>query len=177
MRPGLPLFVALNVPSWTAIRHLAPDSACVHVDGVTAVMNLGQAKGDTEVAPEPRGDEARLVLLTAPLVQHQEIREIPDDAVLILQIVGKADTAAVDGVRGHVISHRAHPQVGVRVALATIYLRKREAIETSLVSEVPGLGEEGFPLGRGQTLIVPLCAGGLATVVKEAIIVVCMLQR
>ena len=159
VHPCLPFLVPADGVAGFAAGEGAGRGHRVHVRGVGAVVDFSQAEGRPEGAVQARGDVLGALLWRAEVVQHQHVGEVADDAVLVLQVVGEAQPAAVDGVRGQVVPDRAHVQVEVRVRGAAELGGQREAVEARGVGEGAGFGEEGFPGWGREALVGPLGPG------------------
>src|SRR5258707_15485084 len=88
---GLPALVAVDFIGWLAVWKSDRDGAGVHVCGVGAVVDFGEAEGGAEFAACGHGDELVTLLFGAVVVKHDDYGVVADNGVLILQVVGEGD--------------------------------------------------------------------------------------
>ena len=160
---GGPHLGAIQAPAGHAVAGFRHRSG-FQPGGVGAVLGLGQAESDTNRALDTAGNKRIPLLLAAKVAKRQGGGKVADDAVLVLQVAVQADTLG-----RQVLPDHCH--VEVAGIAAAVLCRQREAEESRLPGEDPGLRQQGLPIGVGQAFPVPVRARILAAVVKETLVV------
>lgn len=140
------------------------------------MKRLCQAKCDSNFAFKRAPNEFFLLLLVAEVLQHDDLWEVTNNAVLVLEIIEQSQSLA-----GKMLSDDGHPQIaspaiGAIHLLAAVLLWKVKAPEACLVGSSFALYQQFFPLFSGQASILEVCSRPFAAVVEEAIVVVLFLQ-
>ena len=89
MHAGDPHLLAIDQPAVLAVLP-GTHGAGFHVRRVGAVVRLGQAKAGDELAGQGRLGEMFLVR-AREVPQHQDLREVADDRMLVLKVVVQAE--------------------------------------------------------------------------------------
>ena len=137
---------------------------------VGAVVGLGQAERERDLAAQRALHEQLLLLGRAELVGEDHRREVADHRDLALRVVVQADPEPVE-----VLAHDRHRQV--RAAAAAELLGQRVAPQPGAVGAVDHLLEQVLPLAPRDPAGLEVGARVLATVVEEAGVVALGFQR
>src|SRR6266851_4487531 len=169
MHTGGPHLLAVDAPAGDTVPGL-PHRPGLHVRGIGAMMQLGQAKSNRPRAIERTFDELGPLGRRPEIAEHHHERVVRDDGVLALLIV-----VQTEALGGEVLADHCHPEV--RSVLAAELLRQREAKISGRIGAAPRLAHQLFPLGARQPAVVEIGAGPFAAVVEEALVVVLRLKR
>ena len=77
------------------------------------------------------------------------------------------------------LAYDSHPQIApssILAILSAVLLGEVQSKEAGFVGESARFCEQGFPFWPREAAVVPVCAGVLAPVVEEAVVVVAVLQ-
>ena len=173
---GLPFLVAVDFEAVFARGQFDGARGGVHVCGVGAVMDLGEPEGGAEFTLGRGRDELFFLLFGAVVMEHYHNWIVADDGVLVLQVVGETDAAAVDRMRGQMVADSAHVDVGLFVFLSTKLLGVGEAVEASFVRELFGLHEDILPVVGREATFCPVRSRSFSPMIKEAVVVIFMLE-
>lgn len=83
---GLPHFRAVDEEAGLSCAGFG-DGAGLHARGVAAVARFREAEGEAVFPLESAGDVFFLLCFRAVVQQHDDVREVADDAVFVLQVV------------------------------------------------------------------------------------------
>ena len=133
-------FVSSSVPRFSAVDRPTFDTVsgfghglCAHVSRVGAMLCFCETKGYSGFSSQAAADQFALLLLVAKVVDHDHVRKVAHDRVLVLKVVEEAESFG-----GEVLANHSHPQIGaatgaVLAGLAAILVGEMEAVEASLV--------------------------------------------
>ena len=165
---GRPHLLAVDQPAINAVAGFRHGGG-FHVGGVAAVIRLGQAEGGDAVAGKAAQDELLLLRFGAKAFEHGDKREIPHNAVFVLQIIVQAQALG-----GELVADHRHPQVAA--VLAAIFLRRRKPPVAGLVGPHAGFAQQQFPFAPWQPTVFEIGARPFAAMIEETDIVVLLLQ-
>ena len=166
---GGPHLLAIDQPAGLAVLFMG-NPAGLHVGGVRAVQGLGQAEDGAHLSLQEKVGVGLVLGVGSELLEHQDEGVVPDDRVLVLEVVVQAQALG-----GQVLADYGHGQV--RAALAAHLRGPGEAQVSGLVSQLAGLTQEILPLMAGQAAAVPVGPRPFPAMVKEPDIVVLALER
>ena len=98
------------------------------------MFRLRQAKRRSKLTPKTSWDERGPLLLVPEMVQHQDVGKVANDAVLVLEVIGKGNASAINRVRSEMVTDCAHGEIRLAGCFAAIDLWQGKAVETGLVS-------------------------------------------
>ena len=168
VHPRDPHFLAIDQPAILAAL-LVAHGACLHVRRVGAMVRLGQSERRAELALQG-GRREMLLILAGKVAQHQDLRIIGDDGMLVLQVIVQAKALARE-----MFADNRHGEVGP--VLAAILFRQAEPEMPGLVRQALRLAQQLFPFLARQALVLEIGSGPFAAMIEEPYIVVLLLQR
>ena len=163
--PGIPCLLAVDAPLIAV-----PNCMRLHVRGVGTMLRFGDPEREAHPPFEKSFDPLRLLLLRA-VVEHQKKPDVvPDDRVLVLQIVVEPEPLG-----RQVLANHGHAEIGA--VLTSVFLGIRIPIVARRIRDASRLGQQRLPPFVGQTTPVPIGACVLAAMVEEPDVVVPGLER
>src|SRR5215472_897844 len=124
------------------------------------MIGLGQPERHGSRSVQCPGDELPLLLRRAEVPKDQNHRMIPNDGMLVLQVVVQPQSLA-----RQVLADHGHPQI--RPVLAAVLLGQSKSIVTRTIGTPSSLAQQSLPLRSRQATVGEIRTSPFPPVIKK----------